>query len=323
MRLVMIDSDGCYLERLQSVVSMTKQIPAHSDLELHTGQTIEDIHNMKQLDFGSSVLCVHENELSRTMEFLTSSYEGSKPDILVMVEGYVSPSLNNYVTSCPELCSCYEDIFIQKYQRTDRLINDIKASWLSLTQLEQPFKGGESKLIAVFSPMTAIDQSKKLSKVICGMKRKRRQLIVHFDPYYCEISDEKGQDYRQSISYFMSLITRKENISFLLKQMVVALDEERDQLMGPMNMLDLECLSQERMRIFIDVLKKQSGYDDVILQFCGVHINGFIRFLLENSDERVMVTDCEDVQMILMRQLPLSWTPCNGRGYEILKEVLK
>jgi len=326
MRLVFLDSDWSYLKQIRSIVSGTSIHSSFaSDFEFHAVQTIEQLEVIMQSQLGGSVLCVHENRLEETMAYFQTipKETGQVLSLFVLIDDVVHPRLKSQIEDNPLFPGDYDQWIIKKFQPISELIPEIKARWLENCDLESIHQHRSASICAVFSPLVDQNQSLECINQIKCLNNEKNRLFILIDPYFGGYQDNLLQDYRQSVSYYLSLVKRGKNHSFLLDQMALSLSDKMSFLGGPMNMLDLECLNDKQIKSFIHFLKKKSGYEQIIISFCGVHINQFVRTILESSDERVLITQDERIQEVVARQLDIPWTIADRHGYKVLKEVVK
>ncbi len=349
MRLIVIDDDSHYIKAVQSVISMTHEGQTHiSNLEFYGLATIETLNTLDRSILASGLICLPIKMMDEMTDWLMKYKETGQvnidssinPLILFHHEGVLEPKLKEKVLES----SYWKDLakengvdlighdslfirkadvdylFISKYQKLGDWLKSIHASYLHLAT--QDIIGGkqDTRLISVFAPMVKGDQSQRLLDKVIARSGNKRRLILFFDPYFG--SPKNSVNYRQTLSYFFTLIKRKSNVNFLIKHMSYSVSDNLDVIYGPMNMKDMEVLDKDQVQRFIKWLKELNIYDEIILHFAGVHINDLVHELLTVSNERILISQEEKVQETVTKTYKLPWILADRQEYRLLSEVL-
>ncbi len=349
MRLIVIDDDSHYLRAVQSVISMTTiGQSSFSNLEFYGLTTIESLNTLDRTILGSGVICVPIRMIKEMTDWFDKCIQMNdsrgdivsdiRPLILFHCDGSFSTRSveivkeTNYWKKIFEdtniMSECRKDVveiqvtdlFINKFQKVTDWLKAVKSSYVHLMPQEVVQERKETRLISIFAPMVRSNQSQELIDKLSLCSPNRRRLVLFFDPYYGY--ETQNENYRTSLSYFFSLMKRKSNMNFLAKHMCCKIGEDLDVIYGPMNMKDLDSLSLAQTQDFVRWLEHYSGYEEIILHFSGIHINGIVDKLLKISKERILISLEEKVQETITQQYKMPWILGDRQGYGVISEVL-
>jgi len=322
MRLILLDSDINYLKRFQLVVSNYFNM----QLELYVFSSLEELKFQNNSLLTQSIIVVHEEFIYETLNFYEEHLPKLKADIFVLCEGLVEQKLLTYLCEHPLINYLADNICIPKYQPVNTLIDSIKDNYLLGTNKEKIVVEKKAKLISVYTPINCHNSSSILERTVSKFNDIGKTLIINIDPYYglekVETNDNMV-NHRFNLSYLFTMIKRrKTNMNLLISEMVIKRNNQTHIIMGPMNMLDIDCLTVEETQFLINFFKSKTDYSNIVFNICGVHVTEFIHRIFEECEERILISKEEKVQMHVGRQFQLSWIFADLQGADVLKEVI-
>jgi len=343
MRLIIVDSDNNYLEQFRFFVSMSEE----THLELFTYSSLDELVNQSDLLSLDSCLLIHEDFLLQLNKDIHSLIESRKLTICILSEGLVlaDNSWERYLNSSSINIHLNEKSFVHKYQMTQDVITAVKDIYLSQTSNELIHGNKSSTIISVYTPYGKASVSSEIEELTKKLSQNKKSLIIHYDPFYLKdqcISIQSHQANRHifqvndkqeksnirkplfNLSYLFTQIRRKKkNLSLLMSELVIQISTNVDVLMGPSNMLDIDCINSEEMKVYLNFLQNESHYEYIFLNLNGLHITKHINQLLETSKVCVLMNKDESVQLSVTRQTKVAWTIVLNNLGSVIKEVLK
>jgi len=317
MRLIILDSDEGYLNSIRAVLS--SQIKEY--IEVFTLSKLKDLLEVEHLFGLESYLLIHEqfiSDMSHNEDYLKLC---QKNNFGLLSEGIIKTSeLREFFNGVDPNCSAndIEEKIIMKYQSINDFFTTIKENYLVNGQSKLILGRRETHLMSLYHPYGNLDISHWVETTFKKFQSQYKLLIIHYDPFYHSKDKTKF-----NLSYLFTLIKReKKDLSLVVNEIKTPLSYNVDMITGPGNMLDIDCLTEEELSVYLQNLKNGLNYDFIIFNFNGVHITKHCTTLLENSEECILCHENEDIQLSVMRQTNVTWTMMMNDLETVIKEVI-
>lgn len=317
MQLILLDSDENYLKALGIVVSSQMK----ENIELFTYSNELDLLKDSHLFNLDPYLLIHEsfiNQLNNNHHMIDLC---CKLNIAILSEGIIdSGPIDIWLQSVVKnYCTKDMNTYIHmKHQRIDKLFDNIKDRYLNHTNIQLYTGSSQTQFVSIFCPYGTLESSSNLETTLQKFPSQHNILLIHYDPYYYVNNQTKF-----NLSYLFTLIKRgKENLSIIINELKQQHTHNIDVLAGPLNMLDIDCLTDEECQGYLYSLSHHLKYDYIVFNFNGLHLTKHITNILNQSKDCILCSQDEDVQLSVIRQADITWTLMTNQLKLILKEVI-